>query len=152
MTSKDATRELIGRYFSAFNAGDVEQMISCVSEDVVHDVNQAERRVGKARFHAFCARMAHHYSEQLSDIEIMVSDDGSRAAAEFNVKGAYSQTEPGLPPAHGQSYAIPAGTFFAIRDGQISRVTTYYNLTEWIMQVTRDGGPVDGGVTEGEER
>jgi hypothetical protein len=31
---------------------------------------------------------------------------------------------------------LPAGAFFAIRDGKISRVTTYYNLTDWIAQVT----------------
>jgi hypothetical protein len=30
---------------------------------------------------------------------------------------------------------LPAGTFFSIRDGKISRVTTYYNLTDWIAQV-----------------
>lgn len=143
MTAQDETRTLIARYYSAFNAGDVDGMLAHVAEDVIHDVNQGERRAGKQRFHAFCARMAHHYREQLSDIEIMVSEDGSRAAAEFNVKGVYSETEPGLPPAHGQTYALPAGAFFAIRDGEIKRVTTYYNLTEWIMQVTGDDVPAE---------
>ena len=50
--------------------------------------------------------------------------------------GAYNNTDEGLPPASGQKYVLPAGTFFAIKDGKISRVTTYYNLTEWLMQVT----------------
>jgi hypothetical protein len=31
---------------------------------------------------------------------------------------------------------LPAGTFVAIRDGKIARVTTYYHLTDWIAQVT----------------
>ena len=65
----------------------------------------------------------------------MVSPDGTRAAAEFNVRGKYLVSETGLPDANGQAYALPAGTFFAIRDGRIARITTYYNLTEWIMQV-----------------
>ena len=44
-------------------------------------------------------------------------------------------TADGLPEAKGQTYVLPAGTFFAIRDGKIARVTTYYNLADWIAQV-----------------
>jgi steroid delta-isomerase-like uncharacterized protein len=66
----------------------------------------------------------------------MATDDGARAAAEFNVHGTYLATDEGLPPATGQTYVLPAGTFFAIRNGLINRVTTYYNLTDWLMQVT----------------
>lgn len=131
-----ATRALITRYYEAFNRGDVEGMLACVADDVIHDVNQGERRVGKERFHAFCARMAHHYKERLEGIVVMASEDGARAAAEFNVNGTYLKGEDGLPPAKGQIYVLPAGTFFAVRDGRIARVTTYYNLTDWIMQVS----------------
>lgn len=137
----DATQQteaLVRRYYDAFNRGDHECMLSCLADDVVHDVNQGERREGKERFRAFLARMAHHYSEKLENVAVMVSADGSRAAAEFNVVGRYLVTETGLPDAKGQRYALPAGTFFAVRGGLISRVTTYYNLTEWIMQVTGD--------------
>jgi steroid delta-isomerase-like uncharacterized protein len=130
------TEALVRRYYEAFNRGDIDGMLDCVTDDVVHDVNQGERRVGKQRFHAFCARMAHHYSERLEDITVMVTPDGERAAAEFNVHGKYLQSEAGLPAAKGQTYVLPAGTFFAIREGKIARITTYYNLTEWIVQVS----------------
>ena len=130
------TAALIRRYYDAFNAGDGDTMLACLTEDVIHDVNQGERRLGKERFRAFNARMAHHYRERLEDIAVMVSKDGSRAAAEFNVNGTYLVTDSGLPAAQGQTYMLPAGAFFAIRDGKISRVTTYYNLTDWIAQVT----------------
>jgi steroid delta-isomerase-like uncharacterized protein len=130
------TATLIRRYYDAFNSGDIDGMLACVADDVIHDVNQGERRLGKDRFHAFCARMAHHYNERLTGIAILTNAEGSRAAAEFNVEGQYLQTETGLPPAAGQRYVLPAGTFFAIRDGKIARVTTYYNLTDWIMQVS----------------
>jgi steroid delta-isomerase-like uncharacterized protein len=135
MTAADA-ETLIRRYYEAFNRGDIPGMLDCVTDDVVHDVNQGERRLGKDRFHAFCARMAHHYRERLDDITVMATPDGGRAAAEFNVHGTYLQTETGLPAATGQTYVLPAGTFFALRDGKIARITTYYNLTEWIMQVS----------------
>jgi steroid delta-isomerase-like uncharacterized protein len=134
--SRIETAALIRRYYDAFNAGDSEGMLAFLTDDVIHDVNQGERRTGKDRFRAFNARMTHHYRERLEDIAVMVSKDGSRAAAEFNVHGTYLNTDSGLPEATGQTYVLPAGTFFAIRDGKIARVTTYYNLTDWIAQVS----------------
>ena len=130
------TATLIQGYYEAFNAGDGERMLSRLTDDVIHDVNQGERRIGKEKFRAFNARMSQHYRETLSDIAIMVSADGARAAAEFTVNGSYIDTDGDLPPARGQRYVLPAGAFFAIRDGRIARVTTYYNLTDWIEQVT----------------
>lgn len=135
-SARRASAALIRRYYDAFNAGDHAGMIACLTDDVVHDPNQGERREGIERFKAFNARMAHNYAEQLKDIAVMVSQDGSRASAEFNVHGSYLNSEEGLPPAKGQKYVLPAGTFFAIRDGKIARVTTYYNLTDWILQVS----------------
>jgi steroid delta-isomerase-like uncharacterized protein len=137
-TEASETESLIRRYYEAFNSGDYDGMLACLADDVVHDVNQGERRQGKERFRAFLARMAHHYREQLEGVTVMVSTDGARAAAEFNVVGTYLVSEAGLPDAKGQRYALPAGAFFAIRDKAIARVTTYYNLTEWIMQVTTE--------------
>ena len=62
-------------------------------------------------------------------------DEG--AAAEFVVNGEYLKTDPGLPEAKGQRYVLPAGAFFAVRDGRIARVTTYYNLSDWTRQVSQ---------------
>lgn len=131
-----ATANLIRSYYEAFNKGDGDAMIAFLSEDVIHDVNQGERRQGKDKFRAFNARMDHHYKEELKDVVVMVSKDGSRASAEFNVHGKYLNTDEGLPDAKGQTYVLPAGTFFALKDGKITRVTTYYNLTDWILQVS----------------
>jgi steroid delta-isomerase-like uncharacterized protein len=126
---------LVHRYFAAFNAGDLEAMLDCLAEDVVHDVNQGERRFGKAAFRTFSKHMARCYAEELRDIVVMVAPDGRRAAAEFMVHGRYLETDEGLPAAAGQAYALQAGTFFAIEDGRITRVTTYYNLQAWLRAV-----------------
>jgi steroid delta-isomerase-like uncharacterized protein len=136
--SREATEALIRRYYEAFNSGDSDGMLACLSDDVIHDVNQGERRTGKDKFRAFNARMTHLYLERLERLAIMVNADGSRAAAEFMVHGVYKNTDEGLPPANGQTYVLPAGTFFAVADGRIMRVTTYYNLTDWLLQVTGD--------------
>jgi steroid delta-isomerase-like uncharacterized protein len=139
-TDRATTEALVARYYDAFNRGDAEAMLACLAEDVVHDVNQGMRRVGRERFRAFLARMDHCYAERLEGVTVMAAADGSRASAEFMVHGVYRNTDEGLPPASGQTYALPAGTFFAIRDGRIARVTTYYNLTDWLVQVTGEAG------------
>jgi steroid delta-isomerase-like uncharacterized protein len=129
------TVALIQRYYRAFNAGDGEDMLSCLAEDVAHDVNQGARRTGKAAFRAFAAHMERCYAEQLENIAVMATADGARAAAEFDVLGTYIETDEGLPPASGQTYRLPAGAFFEVRDGLIARVTTYYNLAAWLKQI-----------------
>lgn len=129
------TLALIQRYYAAFNDGDGEGMLACVSEDVAHDVNQGKRRSGKAAFREFSRHMERCYAEQLENMTIMTLPDGTRAAAEFLVLGRYVETDEGLPPASGQTYRLPAGTFFEVRDGLITRVTTYYNLADWLAQI-----------------
>lgn len=129
------TRDLIHAYYAAFNDGRTDDMLGFLADDVAHHVNQGGIRHGRAAFAEFSAHMTECYREELRDIVVMVSDDGSRAAAEFNVHGRYLVTDEGLPQAAGQSYVLPAGTFFDIRDGRIARVTTYYNLHDWLAQV-----------------
>jgi steroid delta-isomerase-like uncharacterized protein len=67
---------------------------------------------------------------------VILSADGTRAAAEFTVNGTYLETDAGLPEARGQSYVLPAGSFSRSEDGRILRVTTYYNLADWMRQVS----------------
>jgi steroid delta-isomerase-like uncharacterized protein len=131
-----ATRNLIARYYTAFNAGDAEGMLDCVSDDVEHRVNEGGIRRGKALFAEFCSHMGVSYREELRDMVIFASEDGTRAAAEFVVHGSYLTTDPGLPEARGQTYILPAGAFFDVADGRITRVTTFYNLADWIAQVS----------------
>lgn len=130
-------RDLILAYYDAFNRGDRDAMLALLADDVVHDLNQGARETGRAAFAAFMARMDRCYAERLTDIVVMVSDDGTRAAAEYIVHGAYRTDDDGLPPARGQQYVLPGGAFFALRDGRIARVTNYYNLADWIAQVER---------------
>ena len=129
------TFDLITRYYAAFNAGDRETFFSLLADDVVHDINQGERETGKVAFAAFMERMNRHYREKLIDITVMVAPGGARAAAEFTVLGEYVSSDEGLPPADGQTYRLDAGAFFVVRDGKVARVTSYYNLQDWLRQV-----------------
>ena len=129
-------RNTVTAYYAAFNAENPAGMLACVTEDIEHRVNEGGIRLGAAKFAEFCAHMGVSYREQLRDIEIFVNETGTRAAAEFTVHGEYLKTDPGLPEARGQKYILPAGSFFDLADGKISRITTFYNLNDWIAQVS----------------
>jgi len=129
-----ATRDIVTAYYAAFNAGDTDAMLALVAEDLRHDVNQGSPRHGKAQFAQFNTHMTRCYREELTDMVIFAQ--GNRAAAEFIVNGTYLATDEGLPEATGQVYRLPAGAFLSVNDdGLIDRITTYYNLADWLRQV-----------------
>jgi steroid delta-isomerase-like uncharacterized protein len=127
--------QLLADYYAAFNRQDMTTFLNMLTDDVIHDINQGYREVGKEAFSKFMDRMNAHYKEEIVDISITTNEAGDRAAVEFTVLGEYLSTDEGLPEANGQKYNLPAGAFFDIRDGKVARVTNYYNLEDWIAQV-----------------
>ena len=132
---KQSTQALIERYYQAFNAADMDTFLSLLNDDVVHDINQGKRQTGKAAFTRFMEHMNRCYREHIRDLVVLTGSDGTRAAAEFIVAGEYLATDSGLPEAKGQTYSLPAGAFFELRNGQITRISNYYNLQDWLRQV-----------------
>ena len=133
--------DVIQRYYGAFNSGDIDAQLALMAEDVRHDVNQGGTRRGKAAFRAFSDHMARTCDERCEDVVVMVAPDVTRASAEFWVHGIYRATERGMPKAEGQRYLIRAGAFFEIERGLITRITTYYNMTDWRRQVAEGVSP-----------
>lgn len=129
------TRKLVQTYYAAFNSQDVEGMLACLATGFVHEVSQGDRRKGKPLFKDFLIHMNKSYNETLSNIVVMTDTTGARAAAEFDLKGKYLATDPGLPKAKGQTYKLRVGAFFEIKNGKITRVSTHYNLKHWTQQV-----------------
>lgn len=131
MTAADTIRA----YYDAFNAQDMDAFLALLDDEVAHDINQGARQVGKAAFAKFMDHMNRCYRETLTDIVVMQSADGTRGAAEFIVNGTYLATDEGLPEANGQTYRLPAGAFFEVKDGKVARISNYYSLPDWIAQV-----------------
>lgn len=134
--SRTTAEATIAAYYAAFNEGRIMGMLETLHDDFAHHVNEGATRLGKEAFAEFCDHMSATYREDLKDMVIMANADGTRGAAEFVVHGQYLKTDPGLPEAHGQRYVLNAGGFFTLKDGKITRVTTYYNLNDWIAQVS----------------
>lgn len=133
------TKEIIKSYYEAFNRQDRQAILALLSEDVIHDINQGGRDIGKANFNKFLDKMDGAYLEKLTDMVIMVDETGKRAAAEFTVNGTYLKTDSGLPEARGQKYVLPAGAFLEVDTTRnlITRVSTHYNLPAWIEMVSK---------------
>lgn len=128
--------ETVERYYNAFNEQNWEQMLELVHPDVVHEPNQGETRIGKEAFTAFMADMDRCYTEELKEIVLYSSSHRDKIAASFTVHGIYKEGDEGFPEANGQTYVLPAAAFLELKDGLISKVTTYYNLQQWIKLVS----------------
>jgi steroid delta-isomerase-like uncharacterized protein len=135
LRASDRAITLVLAYYAAFNRGDWKAMLDTLADHVAHDINQGKRETGRDAFAAFLARMHKSYREELRDLVVMASPDGKRVSAEFTVHGTYLVTDEGLPPAKGQTYALPGAAFFDVINGKIVRVTNYYNLQDWLRQI-----------------
>lgn len=134
---RSKTEALVKAYYDRFNAGDVAGFIALLTDDVAHDLSQGPRETGREKFRRFLEEMNQCYREQVRDLVVMASEDGSRAAAEFNLDGVYAKaSDPSLPPAKGQKYVLRVGAFFEIRDGKIARISNHYNFKDWLKQVS----------------
>jgi len=134
----ETAETLVRAYYAAFNAGDRAGFLALLAPDVAHDINQGGREIGIAAFNTFLDHMDTCYQERIADITVLTEPTGTRAAAEFTVHGRYIETDAGLPPATGQTYTLPAGAFFTIANGKIARISNYYNLRDWVSQVTKN--------------
>ena len=130
-------KEIVQQYYQAFNDKNWEGMLALVADNIQHDSNQGETRKGKDLFRQFVDKMEVAYDETLTDIVLMDEPTNTRVAAEFIVNGIYKQSEEGLPEAKGQKYVLAAGAFLEVKEGKITRVTTYYNLEHWIQLVSQ---------------
>jgi steroid delta-isomerase-like uncharacterized protein len=133
---RQQTEQLIQTYYDRFNASDVEGFLTLLTDDVIHEVSQGDTQRGKEAFRKFLHHMNDCYKERAYDLAIMVSENGSRAAAEFMLDGTYLKQDGSLPPANGQTYTLRVGAFFEIRDGKVARIANHYNMKDWLRQIS----------------
>ena len=132
MTASD----IVQRYYGCFNSKNWEGMLALLSDNIRHEVNQGEARVGIQLYQDFLAHMDECYDEQLTDMVFFTEPSGQRVACEFTVNGVYKKTDGDFMAARNQTYVLPAGAFLEVREGKITRVTTYYNLPLWLKLVS----------------
>ena len=87
MGSSTETIGLIEHYYAAFNSRRDELLLELLTDDVIHDVNQGAREIGKSAFREFLGRMRECYDELITDLAYCSSQDGSRWAGSGPVTG-----------------------------------------------------------------
>jgi steroid delta-isomerase-like uncharacterized protein len=132
---QEETEALLQSYYAAFNAQDTNAVLALLSNDIIHDIGQGRREFGKSAFGRFMESMSQCCQEHIFDIEVMTNENGSRAAAEFTIIGSYGTGRSDSLPEPGQTFRVPGGTFFEIRNGKITRISSYYGLQEWLAQI-----------------
>ncbi|MCE7041039.1 nuclear transport factor 2 family protein [Dyadobacter sp. CY312] len=132
MTALDIVKE----YYTHFNNKNWKGMLDLLHEEIRHEPNQGDPRIGIEKFTEFMQMMDTSYEETLTDMVFFSETGNTRVAVEFTVNGIYKKGEEGFPEAQGQTYVLPAAAFLEVKEGKISRVTTYYNLPLWISLVS----------------
>ena len=127
---------LMEEYFRLFNESKWLLASELLADQVLHDINQGPRVIGREPFYKYLVELSRYYTEQVSDVHILVSEDGLRGSAEFYLEGRYRKTHGTLPRAHGQSYEGHHGVFFEIEDGLLSRFSHYFNFQSFIEQIS----------------
>lgn len=128
---------IVKQYYTYFNQKNWNGMLSLLDSEIRHEANQGEVRIGIEKFTEFLQKMDEGYEETLTDMVFFTESNDARVAVEFVVNGIYKKGEEGLPEAHNQPYVLPAAAFVGVKNGKITRVTTYYNLPLWIELVSK---------------
>lgn len=129
------SKALIRQYYDSFNQKNWKQFFNLLDDNIVHEVNEGDKEVGKARFQKFLDRMNTSYDEQINNVIIYEADIKNLFAVQYIVSGTYLKTDPGLPEARGQKYEVKGAAFFEIEEGKIKVITNYYNLNEWLSLI-----------------
>ncbi len=121
------TREAVGRYLDALNAGDPDRIAACVTDDFFNEHTSAlghsrrGRDAYRARLPGFLAEFAGlHY-----DVEDMVVE-GTRAAVAYTMTCTYQ----------GSPVSVRGVFRFVVEDGRIAHRVDYWDSAAFTQQVT----------------
>ena len=125
-------------YLEAWNSHDPDQLLGCVTDDiVVDDKAMSERFEGKDALRNALAAMVEDFSSnfRLEQGELLVSTDDTWAA-EWIMTGVNDREDKphGLPNT-GRPFTIRGLSIGRVRDGKVSEEHLYWNLAEYLQQI-----------------
>lgn len=123
--SQIETQSLVERFLTALNAADWDAASAMFSQDAAIDMPGEERMIGAEQLRWHLAQTIRQYRFHISDLEIMVSESGVRAAAEFTLTRDYVDKADLPDQIRGASVTLLGAIFFEVDDGEITRMTRY---------------------------
>jgi steroid delta-isomerase-like uncharacterized protein len=129
------TEKLLNDYLAAWNAHDVERLLSLCTDDFVFDeVSMGMVIRGKKEAKDFI----NSTFVDFPDLKIELKSNfntGDRGAGEWVMSATFAHSSfPGMP-ATGKRFSVRGASVFEVRKGKVSRETMYWNLATFLQQV-----------------
>jgi steroid delta-isomerase-like uncharacterized protein len=128
--------DIVKKYYAAYNAGDAQAEAALMSESVLHESNQGKSTVGRKHYLEFSQSGKDSYKEKCTNIEYFTGANPENVLAESTVVGHYVKSVDGYPKAKNQRYQLRVVESFEVKNGQITRLSTFYNEQDWIRQIS----------------
>jgi steroid delta-isomerase-like uncharacterized protein len=121
-------------YFTAWNAHDVEGILSYFTDDCLYEDVSLNRIVrGKTELRALLESVFADIAGFKMEIKSVFSA-GRWGASEWSMSGRFVHSSLPLPAATGKSFLVRGATIFELSDRKISRNTDYLDLTAFLKQ------------------
>jgi len=131
----DDLEKMMNEYLAAWNAHDVEKLLSFFTDDIVYDdvpIGKAYR--GKKEVKDFAISTFANFPDFKLEMKPSFIA-GDQAAGEWVMSGTFANSNiPGMP-ATGKSFSIPGASVTEFRGGKISRNADYWNMAAFLQQV-----------------
>jgi steroid delta-isomerase-like uncharacterized protein len=127
--------KMMNDYLSAWNAHDVERILSFFTDDCVYNCTPMGKvSQGKNELKDFLSNMFTEFPD--AKIEMKSSfGTGDKGAGEWILSGTFAHSSNPAMPATGKSFSVPGVGINEYSGGKISRVTNYWNLASFLQQV-----------------
>ena len=122
------TRDLVMRYYTAYNAENWQACLSLLSPGVVHD-HPKGREAGNLSFERSVFQ-SDGCRLQFANISIRASQSGRQAVAEYAILRSNPNTAPEMLEGSNPYPQLQGRSFFDVKDDLILRITTYFDLRD----------------------
>lgn len=128
-------QKIVAAYYAAYNKQDITGQIALMAPEFKHFQNSGKVEIGTDAYRKYTAAVYTEVKEEVYQIDYIVGQDPMQIAAQSRARGEYFQN-PDIKTQR-QKYDIPLAEFFEVRDGKITKLSTYYNELEWENQVKK---------------
>jgi steroid delta-isomerase-like uncharacterized protein len=120
---------------AAWNSHDVDKITTYYTEDCIkEDVAVGASTRGKRELKA----LLHRVFVAFPDLNVKLTScfhSDEWAASEWIMHGTYTHQFPGMPPPTGRSFSVRGSTIMKLQNGEISRVSDYWNFMSFLQQL-----------------
>ena len=135
------SEKMMNDYVAAWNAHDMERVLSFCTDDVVFEEVPMEKVWrGKKEAKDFAKDTFTNFPDFKIEVKSGFSA-GDQGAGEWVMSGTFANSStPGMP-ATGKRFSVRGTSIIEFREGKISRESMYWNLASFLQQVGLMPGP-----------